>query len=241
MENVKIVLDSGVETSVNGIFYVFNSKYFFIYTTGEIDESGYVKLYIVQVCKEVKNTPNGSVDTGYMLGIEIPDSDEWKKVQESITMIVEDKKNGTQNSYIQYLPMNMLVNLKIVSKNKFKLMKQIVVDNFSVVLDSKTTDNSQVYNNNLESDNKIETGAINPIIENNIMADTDLSNNNGQDDVLNDQYSRGVENTNHVEVEDEVIIDYRTRFFEEQQKNQELQEEIRVLNEKLNGIKEIIG
>lgn len=241
MENVKIVLDSGVETSVNGIFYVFNSKYFFIYTTGEIDESGYVKLYIVQVCKEVKNTPNGSVDTGYMLGIEIPDSDEWKKVQESITMIVEDKKNGTQNSYIQYLPMNMLVNLKIVSKNKFKLMKQIVVDNFSVVLDSKTTDNSQVYNNNLESDNKIETGAINPITENNIMADTDLSNNNGQDDVLNDQYSRGVENTNHVEVEDEVIIDYRTRFFEEQQKNQELQEEIRVLNEKLNGIKEIIG
>ena len=241
MENVKIVLDSGVETSVNGIFYVFNSKYFFIYTTGEIDESGYVKLYIVQVCKEVKNTPNGSVDTGYMLGIEIPDSDEWKKVQESITMIVEDKKNGTQNSYIQYLPMNMLVNLKIVSKNKFKLMKQIVVDNFSVVLDSKTTDNSQVYNNNLESDNKIETGAINPIIENNIMADTDLSNNNGQDDVLNDQYSRGVENTNHVEVEDEVIIDYRTRFFEEQQKNQELQEEIRVLNEKLNGINEIIG
>ena len=241
MENVKIVLDSGVETSVNGIFYVFNSKYFFIYTTGEIDESGYVKLYIVQVCKEVKNTPNGSVDTGYMLGIEIPDSDEWKKVQESITMIVEDKKNGTQNSYIQYLPMNMLVNLKIVSKNKFKLMRQIVVDNFSVVLDSKTTDNSQVYNNNLESDNKIETGAINPITENNIMADTDLSNNNGQDDVLNDQYSRGVENTNHVEVEDEVIIDYRTRFFEEQQKNQELQEEIRVLNEKLNGIKEIIG
>ena len=138
MENVKIISDNGVEINVNGIFYIFNSKYYFIYTMGEIDEAGYVKLYLVQVCKEVQNTPTGPVDTGYMLGMEITDPTEWKNVQGSITKIVNDKKNETQSSEIHYLPINMLVNLKIVSKNKFKLMRHIIEENFKVVLPSQT-------------------------------------------------------------------------------------------------------
>ena len=113
MDNTKIILNNGTAVNVNGIFYVFNSKYYFIYTTGELDENEYVKLYLVQVCKEVQNTPNGPVDTGYMLGLEITDSTEWKNVQSSITKIVDDKKNGTVSNEIQYLPINMLVNLKI--------------------------------------------------------------------------------------------------------------------------------
>ena len=92
MENVRVFLDNGVETNVNGIFYVFNYKYYFIYTECELEESEYVKLYVVQVCKEVQNTPTGPIDTGYMLGIEIKDTEEWGKVQQSITKIVEDKK-----------------------------------------------------------------------------------------------------------------------------------------------------
>ena len=82
----------------------------------ELDEKGYVQLYVVQVCKEIQNTPTGPLDTGYMLGMEISNPDEWANVQKSITKIVEDKKNNTQSSEIQYLPINMLVNLKIISK-----------------------------------------------------------------------------------------------------------------------------
>ena len=32
MENVKIILENGTQTDVLGVFYVFNSKYYFIYT-----------------------------------------------------------------------------------------------------------------------------------------------------------------------------------------------------------------
>ena len=39
----------------------------------------------------------------------------------------------------------------------------------------------------------------------------------------------------------DVIIDYRSRFFEEQEKNQLLQEEIKKLNEKIEQIKNVIG
>ena len=202
MENVKIISDNGVEISVNGIFFVFNSKYYFIYTTGETDENEYVKLYVVQVCKEVQNTPNGPIDTGYLLGMEISNPDEWHKTQQAITQIVEDKKNGTQSSEIQYLPMSMLVNLKTVSNNKFKLMKHIVEENFNVSISSKLIENT----NNTES-------------------------------VVHSEHTLATSNVNS----DEVIIDYRARFFEEQEKNKLLEGQIQQLNEKLENIKNIIG
>ena len=180
MENINIILDNGLQVSVNGIFYVFNLKYYFIYTMRELDENGYVKLYVVQVGKETQNTPNGPVDTGYMLGMEISDIEEWKTVQKSITQIVEDKKNSTQSSEIQYLPISMLVNLKIVSTNKFKLMKNVIEDNFKIMISQSVLDNTSI--------NEKEDNTINLISGNSV---------------------------------DDVIIDYRSRFFEEQEKNNE--------------------
>ena len=71
MENLKITLENGTQIDVLGVFYVINSKYYFIYTEKEIDENNYVKLYVVQECKEIQNTPTGPIDTGNMLGMEI--------------------------------------------------------------------------------------------------------------------------------------------------------------------------
>ena len=229
MDNIKIILDNGIEINVNGLFYIFNSKYYFIYTTGETDENEYVKLYVVQVCKEIQNTPTGPVDTGYMLGMEISNPEEWGKVQESITKIVEDKKNGTQSSDIQYLPINMLVNLKITSKNKFKLMRHIVENDFNVTISvavSETIHDNEYIGSNTILENNIEISPIKPMEPINILQE---DNAIGQDTIEN------IQNTG------EVIIDYRSRFFEEQEKNQELEAQIKKLNEKLENIKNIIG
>ena len=254
MENVKIISDNGVEINVNGIFYVFNSKYYFMYTTGEIVDNEYVRLYIVQVCKEVKNTPNGPVDTGYMLGMEITNSDEWTKVQESITKVVEDKKNGTQNPEIQYLPMNMLVNLKIINNNKFKLMKSIVADNFKVEIISTMEQVSQEQinvNNNLVN-NVIQSQVVPPIQPIVQQAEPLVSVQEPiapiQPIVQQAEPLVSVQEpvapiqpigTTSQSV-GEVIIDYRAKFFEEQEKNQVLTEEINKLKEKLENIKNII-
>ena len=229
MENAKIFLDNGVETNVNGIFYVFNSKYYFIYTIGELEENEYVKLYVVQVCKEVQNTPTGPVDTGYMLGMEIKGLEEWRKVQHSITKIVEDKKNNTQSPEIQYLPMNMLVNLKIVSKNKFKLVKHIVENGFNVTLTQPVILNDNNNENVTLNDN---------LVDNMVNIDnTDMS----IQPVLPIETNIDLNTTSLEQPSGDVIIDYRARFFEEQEKNQQLEEQIRVLNEKLENIKSIIG
>ena len=222
MENVKILLENGVEVNVNGLFYIYNSKYYFIYTLGELDENEYIKLYVVQVCKEIKNTVTGPIDTGYMLGLQIQDPEEWKKVQESITKIVDDKKNGTQNPEIQYLPINMLVNLKVISNNKFKLMKQIIEANFKVTLPQSNT--------NVNIDNNIALQTIAPTQINESANDNDSFNQTTTLTTPENDTGMG-----------DVIIDYRARFFEEQEKNRMLEEEIKVLNEKLYNIKNIIG
>lgn len=217
MENLRVILENGIETEVNGIFYVFNSKYYFIYTTGETEDNEYVRLYVVQVCKEIKNTPNGPIDTGYMIGMEISNPEEWRNVQSSITKIVEDKKNGTKSTEIQYLPINMLVNLKIISKNKFKLMKDIVENNFKVVLPQQENLNN---------------------ITNTTMSEINIEPKETIVDNSNDQVN--LNNIVSEEPKGEVIIDYRARFFEEQEKVQELEEKIKELTEKLENIKSII-
>ena len=226
MENTKIFLDNGTETNVNGIFYVFNSKYYFIYTMSELDENDYVRLYVVQVCKEIQNTPTGPIDTGYMLGMEINNPEEWSRVQESITKIVEDKKNNTTNVDIQYLPINMLTNLKIISKNKFKLMKGIVQDNFKVEIQSSEEPNATI-------DDLTPIQPSEPI-SNAVVNDSTITLEN-----LTNIHTTG--NTLSTTNDGDVIIDYRSRFFEEQEKNQELEEQLKILNQKLEQIKNIIG
>ena len=228
MENIKIISDKGIEIEVNGLFYVFDSKYYFIYTTGEMDENQYVKLYVVKVGKEIQNTPTGPIDTGYMIGMEISDNEEWNKVQQSITKIVESKKNNIQISDVQYLPINMLVNLKIVSKNKFKLMRHIIEDDFKINFLPK----SEIENDDIKIESTKEL--INEsMFNNNDSFEASVSSNTDSVNNVVDTIDEGNAG--------DVIIDYRARFFEEQEKNQQLQEQIKILTEKLNDIKSIIG
>lgn len=206
MDNVKILID-GVQKDVYGIFYIYESRYYFIYTEKEIDENGYVILYMTQVGKETTNTGLGPVDTGYMIGIEITDKEQQKSVQTSISYIVEDKKNNTVNPQIQYLPMSMLSNFKIISKKRFRLLKSIMIENFKLGFDNQINTSLNDIPNEVVSENTVEA--------NNLVIDNNASDNN-------------------------VIIDYRSKFFEEEEKNKELQEQIQILTQKLNDIKKVI-
>lgn len=222
MEKVNIILENGVEAEVYSIFYVYDSKYYLIYTQKEIDENGYVVLHLVQVGKEIKNTVEGPIDTGYMVGVQIGDPEEWKKVQESITKIVEDKKNGTQNPEIQYLPTNMLTTLKIMGKQTFRLLKNIVEDCFNIQI------NEQQNNEIISNEEPISN--INSI-------DVQVNNQQVEPTLYQDNTNIG---TSNYELENDVIIDYRARFFEEQEKNEQLQQQINELTQKLNNIRQII-
>lgn len=296
MDKVKIILENGSEAEVHSIFYLYNSKYYFMYTTKEIDENGYVILHLVQVGKELKNTPEGPIDTGYMVGVEISNPDEWKAVQESITKIVDDKKNNTKNSDIQYLPISMLSTLKIVSKKNFRLMKNIIENDFKLNIDEPAvvqnintlpSVETSIQNNNLEQiinpDPSIEVRLQNSNLQQPInmsavplsqMGQQAASNIAGPLDAdvlslqpgnseqqpiesINDLNTNAIIKDSNIRLEEsntlynnvvsennslqnDVIIDYRARFFEEQEKNEQLQLKINELEQKIESIKQVI-
>ncbi len=233
MENVKIFVD-GIEKNVFGLFYVFDSKYYFIYTEKEVDENDYVFLYMSLVGKETVQTEVGTVETGAMIGVEITNPEDQQKAQTSISYIVEDKKNNTVNPQIQYLPMNMISQLKIISKKRFRLLKSIIVENFKVPL-------GDVVNEKNESNNQvIGMVPVVPVepIENPINVQPQpLQNLTNSEETLQLNVS---EDKNISSSEGNVIIDYRSKYFEEEEKNKELQAQIDQLTQKLNEIKKVI-
>ena len=255
MENVKIFID-GIQRDVCGLFYVFDSKYYFIYTEKEVDENGYAILYMSQVGKETKNTEAGPVDTGYMVGVEITNPEEQQKVQTSISYIVDDKKNNTVNSQIQYLPMSMLTNLKIISKKRFRLLKSIIVDNFKVSFENEVA--SQIQPDNLVSgvvpvvpvaltDVNTHVEPVVPIVPNEIQVPIAPVEPSVQPQPLQNlnnnetQLQSNVSSDNNISTnEGNIIIDYRSKYFEEEEKNKELQAQIDELTQKLNEIRKVI-
>lgn len=231
MDKFKIITIDGVEKEVDGIFYLYNSKYFFAYTEKEVDEKGYIIFNLVQVGKEIKNTPAGPVDTGYMIGMEIQDTEEWKLVQESITKIVEDKRNDAHSDEIQYLPKDMLSTLKINGTKTFRLAKNVVEQVFNLNLSTEIQILEENQPLSLTEVQELPFKTVSEF-ENQITPEAQgltYENNNSQQQI----------NADLIEQND-VIIDYRARFFEEQEKNKQLEEQIRLLTEKLENIKLLI-
>lgn len=227
MENVKIFVD-GIEKNVFGLFYVFDSKYYFIYTEKEVDENDYVFLYMSLVGKETVQTEVGTVETGAMIGVEITNPEDQQKAQTSISYIVEDKKNNTVNPQIQYLPMNMISQLKIISKKRFRLLKSIMQENFK--LDFNEIQNNEESFSTQSLEQPVLNAEIRPVEPQNVVSEI-------LEQPLNNDSNLDTQNEN---INDSVIIDYRSKYFEETEKNKELRNEIDILTQKLNDIKKVI-
>lgn len=241
MENIKIFVD-GIEKDVFGLFYIYDSKYYFIYTEKEVDENNYVILYMTSVGKETINTENGIIETGAMIGVEITNIEEQQKAQTSISYIVEDKKNNTINPKIQYLPINMITQMKVVSKKRFRLLKSIMEENFKLNFNVVSTTLEDINNSQIQTliqepivvvPEIQEPIAVVPEIQEPITINEFQLPEMTQPEIVT-PISEEVSNNNNV------IIDYRSKYFEETEKNKELETQIEILNQKLNEIKRVI-
>ena len=279
MNSAEIFLEDGTKRIVNCLFYLYNSNYYFLYTENEKDENGYIKLYLSKIGKETVNSENGPVETGNMIGIEVQTDDEWKEVQGSISKIVNSKKTKVDDSSIQYLPIDMLVNLKIVGKKTFRLLSDIIEKDFGISLGTieneiKNDSNSDLENldlnrpieedassentnpfveqtnenindaesvENQASQKTLETDEIISELDSSIGSEEQITNEDDKDEIKDSfEITTGETEAEEDYENPDIIIDYRTRFFEEQEKNKKLQDEIEKLNKKLLDIKEII-
>lgn len=176
MENTVVTIDNAVK-NVQGIYYISNNNYYFLYTEGKRDDNGYIIINIVKVLQEVVNTPTGQTPTGNLVGLTISDEQEWKNVQKDISNILDDKQNKKREA-VRYLDINLLQKLIIKSNRIFRLKEEMY---------------NKTFNQN-----------------------TELPDNN-------------------------LILDFKNRFYEEAEKNRQLEEQLKNLTEKLNQIKNIIG
>ena len=163
----------------------------------------------------------------------------------NISAIVEDKKTNSQSAEIQYLPQNMLKILKIISSKTFRLAKNVVEQVLGLNILSQTLQEVQ-------SPIAIEPQAVPEIltqiaVETQVVPLENLANdmlnisNSVQNDLNNNEEKNVIPENTVVSQTDDIIIDYRARFFEEQEKNKELEEQIKILTEKLDSIRVMIG
>ena len=122
MNSVEIIDENGIKVNALGIYYISNNNYYFIYTKQELDDQNHVILYITKVLREVTNTANGQVPTGYIIGVKIEDENEYAMVKNDIVNIIDEKQNG-KNPVVRYLDLSMLSNYKVKDYRVFKLDK----------------------------------------------------------------------------------------------------------------------
>lgn len=158
MDSVEIIVDND-KKSVEGIYYISNNNYYFMYTENKRDENGYIILNIVKVLQEVVNTPNGPTPTGNLVGITISDDNEWKLVQKDVSNIIADKQNHKTEA-VRYLEMKLLKNIIIKNTRVFRLKEDIYNNAFkkdtTVKNDSLILDYKNRYYEESEKNKKLE-------------------------------------------------------------------------------------
>lgn len=92
-----------------------DDKKYLIFTLGETDEQGYVKIYVSKILGL----------NGTLAAYDIIDETEWANVRELVKQIVKTNREGG-NLEIEDLSQERLTNLKINGQQGFKLISNLV-------------------------------------------------------------------------------------------------------------------
>ena len=109
--NLKI---NGQETKVSIVRYFLNAEQrYLIYTLGEIDEAGYVKLYV------------SKMEYNPLRAVSISDEDEWNRIKDLIKITIKENKQKASLSIID-LNYADIENVEVVDSKIFKLLNSMV-------------------------------------------------------------------------------------------------------------------
>lgn len=147
--NLKI---NGKETKVSIVRYFLSSEQrYLIYTLGETDDAGYVKLYV------------SKMEYDPLRAVSITDEDEWNKIKDLIKITIKENK---QKSSLSIIDLNYadIENIEVVDSKIFKLLdsmveilasnKTLFEDYGDVVLDQQAETKEKVEKNGNEIDYK---------------------------------------------------------------------------------------
>lgn len=112
--SIKDVNNQIIDATLVRYFKYKNTNYL-IYTFNDIDEKGFVKLYLVKIMKQFNE----------WIAKTIKDEEEWKRMQLIVKNILKEIKNDNIESFID-LNISDIQNIKIKEARYFKLDKKLM-------------------------------------------------------------------------------------------------------------------
>lgn len=192
-------------------YFKFKNDCYLIYTLNEIDEKGYLKLYLVKIMEEL----------GFPVMYNIKDDKEWSGMQAIVKKVLKEIKNN-KRKFLEDLDYNSIQGIKIVDPRYFKLdqkLAEVLSSNYNVSVNNDSGKfDSDMESNNLESNvpsdemNMIDNSVIEPVtVVENIAPVIEESSNNLEsiDETLLKQGAFApIEPFSSVDLNNEKEIDY---------------------------------
>lgn len=131
-------------------YFKFKNDCYLIYTLNEIDEKGYLKLYLVKIMEEL----------GFPVTHSIKDDKEWSGMKAIIKKVIKEIKNN-KRKLLEDLNYDNIQGIKIVEPRFFKLdqkLADILSSNYNVSINSDSNEPAFVTessNLNLDVPNNI--------------------------------------------------------------------------------------
>lgn len=151
MEKITITSGDNSKMSVDLVrYFKFKNDYFLIYTMNEMDEKGYLKLYLVKIMEELGNP----------IAYTIKNDKEWTGMQNIIKKVLKEIKTNKKRNLVD-LDYSGIQEIKIVNPRFFKLDPKLVetlasnyqfaVENLnSIDINNAPVDNNLIEGNNVE-------------------------------------------------------------------------------------------
>ena len=151
MEKITITSGDNSKMSVDLVrYFKFKNDYFLIYTMNEMDEKGYLKLYLVKIMEELGNP----------IAYTIKNDKEWTGMQNIIKKVLKEIKTNKKRNLVD-LDYSGIQEIKIVNPRFFKLDSKLVdtlasnyqfaVENLnSIDINNAPVDNNLIEGNNVE-------------------------------------------------------------------------------------------
>ena len=235
MKNFTITNEDNTKMSVDIVrYFKYKNDCYLIYTMNEVDEKGYLKLYLVKVMEEL----------GFPVVYNIRDDKEWASMQGIVKKVLKEIKSNKKKLLVD-LDYSGIQGIKVANPRSFKLDQKLakILSNhydFSNINDQIVSENSAAdgnlneipvesesvpqtteipSENNLESidETLLKQGAFDPI-----LADGVIESDNNEPDNSTPTEPETIENhdlvTNSVEINENTNLD-ETEQIEESASN----------------------
>ena len=232
MKEIMIRDVEGKQINVNVVRYFrLNSMEYLIFSLNEVDEGGYVKLYVSKIINNIGQT--------------ISDDVEWNLIKDTIKTVIKSNKDNLPLPIID-LDVNVINNIQILDQKIFKLNDSLLQ------LLTANKKEEIIVNQNVVTQPQAEIPQVQTIVN---PEPTILTNNNADgfnafetsvDTNINATPSQVpfMENpivTPEVNNVSDYALDYKTLYENELNKNQELKNELEKYKALIDNLKNILN